>query len=109
MNTIVATSVAAATELTIRWNQITDVRDVSSAGQLIPLVIGAGLIIRVIYVGWFRKGKAKEDAYDSESDGSVHADSVYRFPTYGGYSGSGQPHPIYAFPAQGLAAPGGHD
>jgi len=106
MNTIVASSVAVATELTIRWNQITDVRDVSSAGQLIPLVIGAGLIIRVIYVGWFRKGKAKEDAYDTDSDESVHADSVYRFPTYGGYGGSGQPDPVYAFPPQ-QSAPGG--
>lgn len=55
-NIIVASVVTAATELTIQWNGIEGVADVSSAGQTIPLVIGIGLVTRVLFVGIFRGG-----------------------------------------------------
>ena len=41
-----------ATELTIHWNGILGVKDISSAGQLIPVAIALGLFCRVIYIGW---------------------------------------------------------
>jgi len=53
---IVASIVTAATELTIKWNMITGVNDLTSAGQLIPFLIGVALVLRVVYVGFFRNG-----------------------------------------------------
>lgn len=49
-NTIVAIVVIIATELTIQWNNLTDVNDVSTAGQTIPVIIAAGLLLHVLYV-----------------------------------------------------------
>jgi hypothetical protein len=51
-NFIVASAVLVATELTIHWNGILGVKDISSAGQLIPVAIALGLFCRVIYIGW---------------------------------------------------------
>lgn len=45
-----ATVVVVATELTIQWNDITGLNSLDSAGQLIPFVIGSGILVRVIYV-----------------------------------------------------------
>ena len=53
---IVASMVTVATELTIKWNLISGVNDLTSAGQLIPFLIGVALALRVIYVGFFRYG-----------------------------------------------------
>ncbi|TVY73587.1 hypothetical protein LSUE1_G006853, partial [Lachnellula suecica] len=97
INVVVATSVATATELTVRWNRISGVLDLSTAGQLIPLIIGGGLIIRVIYVGIFHKQDGKDDA---ESNASIQADPFVHMPTYGA-----SPTPVFAFtPMQ--ASPG---
>lgn len=49
-NIIVATVVTVATEFTIQWNDIQGVEGIKSAGQAIPLVIGIGLVIRVLYI-----------------------------------------------------------
>jgi hypothetical protein len=51
---VTASIVITAGELTIRWNNISGVDDVSSAGQLIPFVIGLGSLIRIFYVRWKR-------------------------------------------------------
>ncbi|KAH7333171.1 hypothetical protein BKA65DRAFT_507317 [Rhexocercosporidium sp. MPI-PUGE-AT-0058] len=50
INITVVSIVVAATELTIAWNRIEDVNDIASAGQTIPLIIGIGQIVRVLYV-----------------------------------------------------------
>jgi hypothetical protein len=50
---IVAILVITATEITIVWNNLSNVNDLSSAGQLIPLLIGAFILLRVIYVRVF--------------------------------------------------------
>jgi hypothetical protein len=42
----------AALECLISWNQIADVNDALSTGQLIPLVTGVGGLIRVLYLMW---------------------------------------------------------
>jgi hypothetical protein len=49
-----ASAVIVAAELTIKWNTISGVNDLSSAGQLIPFVIGLGSLLRVFYVRWKR-------------------------------------------------------
>lgn len=49
-NLITATVVVVATELTIKWNHVNAVNSLSSAGQLIPFVIGLGVVVRVLYV-----------------------------------------------------------
>lgn len=54
-NFITASIIVVATELTIRWNRIANVNDVSSAGQLIPYVIGLGVVVRVLHV-WRKRG-----------------------------------------------------
>jgi len=55
-NIIVASIVIAATELTIKWNAVTGVNDLTSAGQLIPLLISLALVARVLYVSSLKNG-----------------------------------------------------
>jgi len=50
---IVAMLVILATEVTIVWNNLSEVNGLSSAGQLIPLIIGIFVLLRVIYVRIF--------------------------------------------------------
>jgi hypothetical protein len=52
---VTASIVVVATELTIQWNHISDINTLSSAGQLIPFVIGLGVVLRVLYV-WLTPG-----------------------------------------------------
>lgn len=40
-----------AVELLIRWNGIQNVDNVSTAGQTIPMIVGIGLVVRVLYIG----------------------------------------------------------
>lgn len=54
-NVAVASIVLAATELTIRWNKIRGVNSLSSAGQTIPLLLGIGIFVRILYVFLFLK------------------------------------------------------
>lgn len=42
-------------ELTIVWNKIEGVHDISSAGQTIPLFLGIGSVAMVFYVRFFKK------------------------------------------------------
>jgi hypothetical protein len=65
-NLVVASTVVAATELTIQWNNITGVGDLNSAGQLIPMLIGVGFVTRVVYIGVF----IKEDNDGSDTGSS---------------------------------------
>ncbi|KAG9246536.1 hypothetical protein BJ878DRAFT_560315 [Calycina marina] len=53
-NAIVSAAVIAATELTIQWNSITGVNDLTLAGQLIPFLIGVAFVLRIVYVGFFK-------------------------------------------------------
>jgi hypothetical protein len=74
-NTAVATAVIVATEKTIQWNGINGVADISSAGQLIPMVIGIEMFIRVLYAAWM-----EEDGGSSVVDDSSTAESLTNFP-----------------------------
>jgi hypothetical protein len=68
-NLAVASTVVAATEFTIQWNSIKGVGDLNSAGQLIPMLIGVGLVTRVVYIGTI-KGDNYDDSEDGSSSGS---------------------------------------
>lgn len=70
-----ATAVIIATEKTIQWNSINGVADMSSAGQLIPMVIGIEMFMRVIYTAW-----VGEDGGLSVVDDSSTAESLTNFP-----------------------------
>ncbi|KAK5162395.1 hypothetical protein LTR04_003887, partial [Oleoguttula sp. CCFEE 6159] len=54
---IVASTIITATELTIYWNNITNVYSLSSAGQTIPFAIGIGALLRVVYIYAFKTGE----------------------------------------------------
>lgn len=54
-NLVVATVVVFATELTIQWNNLGGVNDATSAGQIIPIVIAVGTIVRLLYVRIFKR------------------------------------------------------
>lgn len=68
---ITATIVVIAVELSIKWNRITGTSTLSSAGQLIPFVIGLGIILRILYV-WIsdRFGPSRDDRYYKRSSQS---------------------------------------
>ncbi|PVH72746.1 hypothetical protein DL98DRAFT_502005, partial [Cadophora sp. DSE1049] len=70
INLTVVSIVVAATELTIAWNHITDVNEISSAGQTIPLIIGVGQIVRVLYIML-----VTGDDYDDYFSGTNSVDS----------------------------------
>lgn len=78
INLGVAGTVIAATELTIEWNAIEDINDITSAGQTIPLVIGIGLIIRVVYIYLFPEDKPGDQ--NDRRDGSRRRRSKHRGP-----------------------------
>ena len=60
----VVSIVVTATELTIQWNSLAGVDDVSTAGQTTPLIIGIAAIVRVLYVAFF---KAEDDDSNIET------------------------------------------
>ena len=68
----IASIVITATELTIQWNNLTGINDVSTAGQTIPLIIGATSIVRVLYVAFLKK----DDDDGTESSGPYSLDRV---------------------------------
>ncbi|KAG4436666.1 hypothetical protein IFR05_007845 [Cadophora sp. M221] len=71
VNVTVISIVVAATELTIAWNRIKDVNEITSAGQTIPLIIGIGQIVRVFYIMLV----TGDDYGDYDSDTESIADS----------------------------------
>ncbi len=84
----VASTIVAATELTIKWNGIEDVDEISSAGQTIPLIIAFGLLVRVIYVARYvgDKNPGQYDFYtrDGNTGGTRVRESPGRLPPRAG-------------------------
>jgi hypothetical protein len=78
MRVIIALLVTLATELTISWNQIDGANSLSGAGNTIPLVIGIGAIVRVLYVAIFH------EARDGSDGDSYYSHSSRRRPHHSG-------------------------
>lgn len=71
---IVGGVVVTAVELLIRWNGIQNVDSVSTAGQTIPMIVGIGLVVRVLYIGL--SGDVDDgDDWSSTSYGSYYSGS----------------------------------
>lgn len=56
---VVALLATLAIELTVAWNEIPGVNILSTVGQTIPLVIGLGGFVRVLYVSMFYEQVAR--------------------------------------------------
>ncbi|KAM0279212.1 hypothetical protein ACHAQH_004757 [Verticillium albo-atrum] len=68
--TVLAT-LTAAVELTITWNHIPGVNNISDAAQIIPLLLTIGFIVREIFLHFVRAGTASEAASGSRSGGGT--------------------------------------
>lgn len=80
---VVATIVVTGAELTIRWNDIEGVHSTSTAGQLIPLLIGIGVMVRVFYKALTSDGE--EGFYEGEPMGRFdQLMGPYHLPIVGG-------------------------
>jgi hypothetical protein len=49
------------TELTIQWNKIEGVQNVTSVGQLIPFTLGVGSLVKILWSAVAHRGKATEE------------------------------------------------
>ncbi|KAK3372708.1 hypothetical protein B0H63DRAFT_302670 [Podospora didyma] len=90
-NLTVTTTLVVAIELTIQWNNLTAVNDTSTVSQMVPLIIGAGLMAHVFYV-WFNPRHDREirraiDPYYWRRRGSSKSSSEGTSTTGGGGGG----------------------
>jgi hypothetical protein len=56
----------AAVELTIQWNEVDGINNIDTAAQTIPLILSAGIVIRVLfllYVGTEEDSSSDEDEH----------------------------------------------
>lgn len=65
-NVAIASTVLAATELTIRWNEIKGINNFSSAGQTIPFLIGVGAFARILFVYRFGGSSPSDDGHSDQ-------------------------------------------
>ena len=61
LNNITANPATTATKLTIRWNSTAGVNSLSSAGQLIPFIVGLSIVLRVLYFYWKDEEPPREE------------------------------------------------
>lgn len=102
---IVATVIIIGVELTIVWNNIEGVHDISSAGQTIPVFLGFGAVAMVFYVRFFQKEteEALSDGHGNMYDlgggnemhalGVGHTSAVGNATVMGAY-GNGHQNPV---------------
>ncbi|KAI1771182.1 hypothetical protein F4818DRAFT_214811 [Hypoxylon cercidicola] len=80
--------VTTAIEVSIAWNGIRGVGSVDTTAQLIPLLAGAGAILRIFYVFLFREtdplrdGCSLEDIKNTTKDTIYHPVTWYAFPDF---------------------------
>jgi hypothetical protein len=103
---VVGGVVVTAVELLIRWNGIQNVDNVSTAGQTIPMIVGIGLVVRVLYIGL--SGDVDDgDEWSSTGYGSYYSGSKSaRSRSDDGASDGGRP-PV-AWPGQPPPMQGGY-
>ncbi|KAM0333971.1 hypothetical protein ACHAQA_000989 [Verticillium albo-atrum] len=66
-NLTVLATLTAAIELTIAWNDLSDVHDLSDAAQTIPLLVAMGFVVRAIFLHFARAEGVSETASASAS------------------------------------------
>jgi hypothetical protein len=62
----ILSGLVVSTELALYWNHVSDTTDIGSVGQLVPLVIGAGGLLKV---GW-KCFRDRREGYDAEMEPS---------------------------------------
>ena len=77
----VAATINAAVELTIRWNKIEGLNSFSSsAGQLIPTIIGIGTVLHVVYKFVLSRVKNRANPGFGKIPVQVHKSRGYDIP-----------------------------
>jgi hypothetical protein len=111
MDLITGSVLVTAIELLIRWNGIQGVDSVSTVDQTIPMIVGIGLITRVVYIGF----SGDVDEADDWSSSGYGSGSYY---SSGSGSGGGSkssrsddgagpgPAPAPAWPGHAPGGPG---
>ncbi|KAI8228128.1 hypothetical protein K4K55_007640 [Colletotrichum sp. SAR 10_96] len=72
-NIAVAATLTAAVELTISWNHIQDVNNISDVVQMLPLFISAGFLVRILFLH-FAGANESSDSSEEDSDGESSSD-----------------------------------
>ncbi|TAQ90183.1 hypothetical protein B7494_g1487 [Chlorociboria aeruginascens] len=71
---IIISTVITATELSVVWNDIQGVNSVTTAGQIIPLLLGINAIVRLFYLRWYSSVYPGEDDDISAVSGPASID-----------------------------------
>ncbi|KAJ0158954.1 hypothetical protein CTA2_10572 [Colletotrichum tanaceti] len=70
-NTAVAATLTAAVELTVSWNDVTSANHVSDVAQVLPLLVSAGFLVRVLFLHFAGvDGGSESSGEDSDEGGS---------------------------------------
>ncbi|KAF9882484.1 hypothetical protein CkaCkLH20_00520 [Colletotrichum karsti] len=72
-NIAVAATLTAAVELTVAWNHISDVNNISDVAQIFPLLVSAGFLVRVMFLHFAGANEASDSSSDEESDGGSNS------------------------------------
>lgn len=72
-NIAVAATLTAAVELTISWNHIQDVNNISDVVQMLPLFISAGFLVRLLFLH-FAGANESSDSSEEDSGGESSSD-----------------------------------
>lgn len=71
-NVAVAATLTAATELAVSWNDIPGVNYVSDIAQVLPLLVSAGFLVRILFLH-FAGASGGSDSEEDDSDGGSHS------------------------------------
>ncbi|KAK1673779.1 hypothetical protein BDP55DRAFT_633724 [Colletotrichum godetiae] len=71
-NVAVAATLTAAVELAVVWNKIPDVNNVADVAQVLPLLVSAGFLVRILFLHFAGVNDAS-DSSEEDSDGGSHS------------------------------------
>ncbi|TIC91509.1 hypothetical protein CH35J_010845 [Colletotrichum higginsianum] len=69
-NIAVAATLTAAVELTVSWNDITSANYVSDVAQVLPLLVSAGFLVRVLFLHFAGVDGESESSEEDSDEGS---------------------------------------
>lgn len=71
-NVAVAATLTAAVELAVVWNHISNVDNVADVAQVLPLLVSAGFLVRILFLH-FAGVRDGSDSSEEDSDGGSHS------------------------------------
>ncbi|OLN86307.1 hypothetical protein CCHL11_09365 [Colletotrichum chlorophyti] len=87
-NVAVAATLTAAIELVVSWNDVPDVNYVSGVAQLLPLLVSAGFLVRILFLHF----AGVSDGSDSSEEDSDEGSHSYMTESQGGLP---RPPPVH--------------